>query len=429
MKKFLAFLMALAMVTSLIACSSNEGPAPAPSGSQGSSEPAAPVDGERTLANGLKVAAKVAVADESYNDMHADELYELAKQESDTIVVYSETSKMSKAVEKFMADYPGINVEHYTLTPSEIQEKVATEHETGNVTADVVVVNDAAGTIYNEWYPDGWVEAYYPTDIIKHIPASKLQEAMPLYEALNIWFYNTAMYPDGSPITNWWDIIETDESGAQKFRIFCKNISADTSYMSFYANLATYSDELEAAYKEKYGKDLEYTYDADTVPVEANNAAYEFLYRLAQLEVGFIPDGDEIAQAVAESTVPAVGFATANKLDTRDENNWPIAWVTEMIPYASTSNPKNMYLVTDTKNPAGARLLMYYLLGGENGDTAALDVFTRLGTWFMRDDYEDQSNEIPLDDISIVLLNTEEVYDTYLDLNDFWIYWSDKFSK
>ena len=382
-----------------------------------------------TLPSGLELSANIALADPALNSLTAAELYEKAKEEEGPIVIYSETSKMAKAADKFMAEYPELKVENYTLTPSEIQEKVATEQDTGNITADVLAVNDAVATIYNEWYPDGWVQAYYPDEVIAHIPAEKLQEAPPLYEALNIWFYNTAQFPDGAPINNWWDIIELDENGVQKFKIYCKNISGDTSYMAFYANLACYSDELEAAYLEKYGKELEYTYDATVIPVPEKNAAYEFLYRLAQLEVGFISDGDEIVQAVAESEVPALGFATANKLDQRDENNWPLAWVTEMKPYASLSNPKNLYLVTQTDNPYGARLFMNYLMGGANGDTKALDVFTRLGCWFMRDDYVDESNEIGLDQIQIVTLNTQEVYDTYLDINDFWVYWSDAFTK
>lgn len=386
-------------------------------------------DEMQTLPSGLTVNPGVAVADPAYNSKTPDELYELAKAEGGTIVIYSETSKMAKAADKFMAEYPDLKVENYTLTPAEIQEKFITEQETGNISADILAVNDAAATIYNEWYPDGYVQAYYPDEVVKHIPAIKLADAAPLYEALNIWFYNTQQFPDGAPINNWWDIVETDENGKQKFKIFCKNISADTSYMAFYANLACYSAQLEQAYQDKYGKPLEYTYDATKVPVPEKNAAYEFLYRLAQLEVGFIADGDEIVQAVAESAEPALGFATANKLDQRDENNWPLAWVTRMKPYASLSNPKNLYLVSKTDNPAGARLFMYYLMGGVNADTAALSTFSRLGCWFMRDDYKDTENAITLNDIDIVQLNFSEVYHSYLDINDFWIYWSDVFAK
>ena len=157
----------------------------------------------QTLPSGVKVNAGVALADPTYNSMTAEQLYELAKAEGGTIVVYSETSKMTKAADKFMAQYPELKVEVYTLTPSEIQEKVVTEDETGNVTADVIAVNDAAATIYNEWYADGIVQAYYPDEIIAHIPEAKLADAAPLFEALNIWFYNTAQYPDGAPINNW----------------------------------------------------------------------------------------------------------------------------------------------------------------------------------------------------------------------------------
>jgi iron(III) transport system substrate-binding protein len=360
--------------------------------------------------------------------MGADELYELAKKETGSISVYSETSTIGKVADAFMQDFPGLTVETYTLTPAEIQEKVKTEQETGNVTADVIIVNDAAGSIYNEWYPDDYVQAYYPTDVVSHIAPEKLSSEMPLYEALNIWFYNTAQFPDGSPINNWWDIIETDENGSQKYHIYCKNISGDTQYMSFYANMLNHADELEQAYFDKYGKELEYTYDSNAVAVPENNAVYEFLYRFAQLEVGFISDGDEIMKAVAESTEPTLGFATANKLDQRDENNWPLAWVTQMKPFASQSAPKNLYLVSNSDNPAGSRLLMYYLMGGKNADTAALDMFSRLGCWFFRDDYTDTANEIGLDEISIVQIDKTKVYDTYLTLNDFWVYWNDYFA-
>jgi hypothetical protein len=99
-----------------------------------------------------------------------------------------------------------------------------------------------------------------------------------------------------------------------------------------------------------------------------------------------------------------------------------------MKPFASQSAPKNLYLVSKTDNPAGSRLLMYYLLGGKNADTAALEKFSRLGCWFFRDDYTDTANEIGLDEISIVQIDKTKVYDTYLTLNDFWVYWNDYFA-
>lgn len=117
----------------------------------------------QVLPSGVKVNPLVALVDVSYNSMTPAELYELAKAEGGTIVVYSETSKMSKAADKFMAEYPKLKVEVYTLTPAEIQEKVVTEDMTGNVTADVIAVNDAAATIYNEWYATASSRPTIPT--------------------------------------------------------------------------------------------------------------------------------------------------------------------------------------------------------------------------------------------------------------------------
>ena len=105
------------------------------------------------LPSGLEVSANIALADPELNSLTVAELYEKAKEEEGPIVIYSETSKMAKAAAKFMAEYPELKVENYTLTPAEIQEKVATEQETGNITADVLAVNDAVATIYDGYRP------------------------------------------------------------------------------------------------------------------------------------------------------------------------------------------------------------------------------------------------------------------------------------
>ena len=360
MKKILAIVLAMILMLGLVACG-GEKPAAAPA-DQPKTEANAPAsepkaDAPKTESEPAPVVegagTKVVVGDPKYDDMTADELYELAKAEGGTITIYSDTSKISKMVDAFLAVYPDLKVEGSNLKAKEISAKIPTEVDTGNIVADVILMNDATGMVYNEFYEFGYAEAYFPTRITSHINKDFMTRGLPIYAGSNPWFYNTAQYPDGSPINNWWDVLDKNDDGTQKWAIFCKNIAGEASYMGLYAEMAHRSDELAAAYKEKTGKDLEYTYDASkTTGIPADNAAYEFLYRLSQLEVTFIDDGDEIMRAIHESQVPALGLGSANKLDNRDSNGYTIAWCTGLKPFTALSNPQFIYVVPGSDNPA-----------------------------------------------------------------------------
>ncbi len=430
MKKLLALSLALLMLavfatgcgkqeTNTPAAPDAAAPAPA-AGPEAAAQP-------ETEAPPEAPASKVVYADPSYDDWDADKLYEAAKAEGGTIIVYADTSKISKVCDAFAADYPDVKVEYYNIKANEILEKVPTEASTGNVTADVLMLSDGAGILYNEFYDEGYVQAYMPTDIVSHIDPALLTNGLSTYTGLNLWFYNTAMYPNGAPIDNLWQIVEKDASGKQGFALLCKDIAGEPSYLSFYSMMVARSDDVAAAYKNLTGMDLEYTYDATKVPVPENNAGYEYLYRLAQCDLTFIDDGDEIMKGIAEATAPTLGIASGNKLEGRDENGWPLAWIVKMDPFAATQNANFTYLISQTDNPAGARLLIYCMLGGKNADTGAMKPFTRQGQWFTRDDVEDTKNEYTIAEIDAIVQDKTAIYNTYLDVNDFWIYWYDQF--
>ena len=434
MKKILAIVLAMILMLGLMACG-GEKPAAAPTG-QPKTEANAPAsepkaDAPKTESEPAPVVegagTKVVVGDPKYDDMTADELYELAKAEGGTITIYSDTSKISKMVDAFLAVYPDLKVEGSNLKAKEISAKLPTEVDTGNIVADIILMNDATGMVYNEFYEFGYAEAYFPTRITSHINKDFMTRGLPIYAGSNPWFYNTAQYPDGSPINNWWDVLDKNDDGTQKWAIFCKNIAGEASYMGLYAEMAHRSDEMAAAYKEKTGKDLEYTYDASKTPgIPANNAAYEFLYRLSQLEVTFIDDGDEIMRAIHESQVPALGLGSANKLDNRDSNGYTIAWCTGLKPFTALSNPQFIYVVPGSDNPAGARLFIQWALGGDNGDTKSIDILRRLGQWYLRDDIKNDVNDFTYEEMGFAEPDLEYIYDNYLNINDFWIYWLDQ---
>ncbi|PXV93461.1 iron(III) transport system substrate-binding protein [Lachnotalea glycerini] len=364
--------------------------------------------------------------DNSYNVMSERKLYNLAETEGGKIVVYCTSSKVSKIAEKFMEEYPNLKVEVNDLDSGESITKVVAEVDAGKIMCDVVQDSDARGDIAFNYYGK-YLEAYYPNDICANINQDLLTYGMPLYSSISYWFYNTDVYPNGSPITNWWDIVELNDDGTQVYDLYSKEISSESTYLALYSNFVANPGILEQAYKDKYGTDIEYTYDASALGVEENNAGYEFLYRLSQLKSTFISDGDEIVEAVANSTAekPALGMASAGKIGNRDDNGYPIAWVTNLKPYVSTQNTSYVYTVTGCDNPAGARLFIWYMCGGENGDNDGYSEIMKEGSWSTRNDYVNDKNPFSLDESNTIASNLKEVYKAYLDVADFWTYWHD----
>ena len=188
---------------------------------------------------------------------------------------------------------------------------------------------------------------------------------------------------------------------------------------------------MAAAYKEKTGQDLEYTYDASTFDFEvpANNAGVEFMYRFSQLEMTFIGDGDELVLAVNNSTAddPALALASAGKISNRDESGYDIGWCTDLTPYTGLENAEYMYTVAGCDNPAGARLFIKWCTGGEDGESGGLKPFMKEGNWPARSDVKCDWNPVAtVEECGAVAPDIEGIYEIFYDAQDMWTYWLSK---
>jgi len=426
MKKFFALLLTAVMVLSLAACGKKE-------------EAAAPAEqgGEQAAESTLHLGVDPETGEEFYgpywdewSDMTDDQLYEQALKEDATINIYATSSKMMKAEKPFEEMYPGLDVIVSDLDSDEVLNKAKIEHDSGNITADVLQTKDVSGSVFYEWYNQGIIEPFYPRDICSHIDEGNLKYSYPLYASQAFWYYNTEAFPDGQPIDNWWQIIEKDENGNQRFRLFTKEIGQETAYLSLFASFINNADEMEKAYEDCYGEKLEYTYNANDFDFEVpeNNAGVEYLWRFSQAKMTFIGDGDELVLAVHNSTAddPALCLASAGKIENQEESGYNIAWCTKLAPYTALLNIESLFAVTGTNSPAGARLFIRYITGGTDGESGGLKPFTKVGNWPLRDDVEDKKNPAKLDELGARANDIDAIYAIYPDVQDMWTYWLNK---
>ena len=370
-KKLLALLLASVMILSLAACGG--GKKSEETSSAGGDTAAA----EESSGSTLHLGCDPETGEEFYgpyydewSDMTDEELYEQALKEDTAINVYATSSKMLKAEEPFEEMYPGLDLIVSDLDSDEVLSKAQIEHETGNVTADVLQTKDVSGSVFYEWYNQGILEPFYPRDICAHIDEGNLKYSYPLYASQAFWYYNTEAFPDGQPIDSWWQIIEKDENGKQRFRLFTKEIGQESAYLSLFASLL----------------------------------------------------------AVHNSTKddPALCLASAGKIENQEESGYNIAWCINLKPYNALLNTESLFVAAGTNSPAGARLFIRYLTGGSDGESGGLKPFTKVGNWPLRDDVEDKKNPAKLEDLGARPNDIDAIYAIYPDVQDMWTYWLNK---
>jgi len=434
LRKITALLMALVMVLSLAACGSQSAPAAAPAAKD--ETPAAPAaeaaPAEEAAAPAVEDSAFFGPIFDDWSKMSDEELYQLALEEvkdGSTINIYATSSKMKKVQETFEEAFPGLTVDIMDLDNDEVLTKCRLEADAGNVQGDVLQVKDVNGDVFFGDYEEGYIAPFYPEDICAHIDNDLLRYGYPLYASQSFWYYNTEAFPDGQPIDSWWQIIERNEDGSQKYRIFTKDIGSETAYLSLFASFIVNADQMAANYKEVYGTDLEYTYDASgfSFPVPENNAGVEYLWRFSQMKITFIGDGDELVKAVDNSTAddPALALASAGKITNRDDSGYHIAWVV-LNPYNGLQNLEYMYVVNNCKHPAGARLFIRFVTGGADGESGGFKPFQKEGNWPVRDDIKDKKNDMTLAELNAAEPDLASIYSVFLDTQDMWIYWLDQ---
>ncbi len=390
-KKWLAGFLAVTMLFSLTACGSKE-------------EQPAETEGELTE---WEQKANIFATDET-----DEELYQQAIEEGGTVTLYSISSRCGKVAEAFMAKYPELKCESFDISTNELLEKVTREHEAEQYVADVVHIKDQDGSLYNQYVKNKVFYLYQPADIFAHIDEQYTATATPLYIELTQLFYNAEAYPDGSPITNIWQLTEPQWQG----KIMMQNPLDNLSWGSWITGFCVgeVPDQLAAAYKELYGEDL-------VLSEGCANAGYEFLKRLHDNKPTYTSSSDEIAESVGTpgQSDPPVGFSASSKLRKNEDNGWVLAPV-NLYPTTGIPAINTLYVVEGCQHPAAAKLLIRFMMGGIDGDTSGYEPFNTLGGWPVRDDIEPAEGSVPYAEMNVSPFNPDEIYVNYNTVRDFW---------
>ncbi|RVM26359.1 ABC transporter substrate-binding protein [Sinorhizobium meliloti] len=287
-----------------------------------------------------------------------DALVEAARKEK-PITVYDSTGKIVEMAKNF-ADRYDVGAEGSKVKASAQLEMIIREARANNIQGDVSIISDAPAAMA-QLIPQGFAESWLPPDLAANIPA-QYQNPLTVVTSANVWAYNTELF-DKCPVTNIWQLTEPKWKG----KVAMQDPLGKASYVDWFNQMAKHGyEEVAAAYKALYGKDLQ------TEEASATAAWVKALAANAPL----LTDADAAAaDAVGASgqSEPFMGLMSSAKFRDNAEKGMKLGLCKDLKPWVGWLYPGVGLITKGTDSPNAARLFIHYVMTAEGIAPQAVD--------------------------------------------------------
>jgi iron(III) transport system substrate-binding protein len=291
--------------------------------------------------------------------------------EEGSVVVYSNSSKIEKLIEPWNEMYP--EIELLGGDTDDIHVKMATEQESGNVIGDIWF-QSYGHLLYGEFMPNEWLWSYVPPGVEFNFPVTPDRPFALQRRSVDIIGYNQEVYPDGCPLTNWWELTEPALQGL----FYMEDPLSDNSTTAKLTLIVQFGDEFAEAYESLYGQDWtsDEAYD-DTL----ENAGWLYLKKLAMNQPGIQPGGDEVDAAFATlgmdpSTNPGYGWTGLSSYEDSLDGELAMAPCYGLEPRAGILKAAYLGVANNAPHPNAAKLFIRFALS-----EAGFDPWSKIGTY------------------------------------------------
>lgn len=354
------------------------------------------------VANGQAASAQT-----STNDS-VDALYAQAKQEG-KVVVYSTSGRANDAAETFMKKYPGVKVEVSKVKSDQMMDKVTNEQDAGQFNPDVIITKEVSGAVGKEMVEQGRYVKYLPDDIAPTVdePYRTQAPGYANYVEFRTIFYNTDHYKQ-IPVTNWWDLT----TPAFKNKVYVADPLSSPAFMDLFTTMVIHSDDMAAAYKEKFGKDIDLQGE--------ENAGYAFIHQLFANGLTVLKGSDDVLDAIGKTSSDAVGIAVSGDVSKVEEKGWHVQPIYDIKPKTSVPDAGYLYLAKQAPHEAAGKLFIRWMMGEKDGKGAGMEPFNEVGSWVPRSNVTTQ-NPVGFEQLNLWNFDADTLYMTSPKVRDFWI--------
>ncbi len=262
-----------------------------------------------------------------------------------TLTVWDSSSSVEDIAELFMEEYPNITVEAIKVSKEEQVTKLSNEAAGGTPSVDVLNFADT-GALAGVLLPNNLVTSWFPADKADVIPTDSQNPPVFVWNP-NVFVYNPTTYPDGCPVTNVWDLTEA----AWKDKVIFEDPSQSPQLADFFTELRINdSDELAAAYQEKFGSAVSGVPGEELLKGWAANAQ-------------ITDDSDNVLGDVGDKDGDTIGFTAASAYYDAEDEGLDVVPCEGLSPWIGYVSPKFAVLVNNAAHPNAAKLWVDFLLG------------------------------------------------------------------
>lgn len=303
------------------------------------------------IAAGVAAACLLAMPSYAEDASSVDDLLKAAKAEA-PINIYDSTGKIVEMAKNFSKKYD-LKATGIKVSASSQLEMIVREGQAKNVQGDVVLITDAPAGLA-QLLPGGYVMSWLPPDMKDKIPA-KFQDPLAITTNASVWAYNTEVY-DSCPIKNIWELADPKWKGKVAFY---DPLSKGTYPDWFNQTAMHHDDEMKAAYKAQYGKDIDLGGE--------KSATAAWVKAFAQNSPLLADTDDAISEAVGApgQKEPFFGLLSSAKFRDNADKGFKLGLCADMGPWPGWTYVKLGLIATGTKSPNTAKLFIHYILTEE----------------------------------------------------------------
>ncbi len=335
------------------------------------------------------VLSSAALADGHLNEMGPEDLLPLAQEEG-TVTVYSFTSRIGRVETAFEEAYPGIDLQGFDISSTEQIARLRAEAQAGVTNADVIYISDTP-VVLAELLETGIIAPYVPPRVADRVAAEYQSPLLAQRLSTKVLMYNEEANPDGSPVTNLWQLTTDEWRG----RVVMVDPLQRGDYLDLMTEIVLRADEMAAAYEAQFGAAI----DLDG----AANAGEQFIMDLFANDLILVGSTDDVNVAVGAmgQDNPPVGFTSYSDRRDNEDEGWALQVANDVEPAPGIIFPAVLALAAEPNNPAAARLVIDFLMGDETETGGpGLAPFYVAGDYVTRTDIPPHPDAVPLDDFT-----------------------------
>jgi iron(III) transport system substrate-binding protein len=326
---------------------------------------------------------------EDLDGLTPEQLLPIAKKEG-SVTVFSLSSRIAKIEKAFEGAYPGVDLIGLDMSSTKQIARVEAEQQAGVHAVDVLYIADTP-VVFSKLVKENRVVNYVPPRIAGELEDRYKTPLLTQRLSTKVLMYNEKAFPDGAPITNLWQLTEPEWQG----RVLMVDPSQRGELLDLLTEISLHSDEMAAAYKALYGKDI-------VVEDGLEGAGDQFIKALFENDLILLPNSDVLNKSIGDVDAknPPVGFGTYSDRRDNEKEGWALQVANDVAPANGILFPAVLTIADKAPHPAAARLLIDFMFGDDSPTGGpGFEPFNVPGDYAVRKSIADAADSVKLADL------------------------------